>query len=75
MKLFTATVVDGKIEIPSGCLAEGEDVGILARDSEEFLQLTVAEEEELIEALEQVRRGQFVDGMELLEEIRRGGEA
>lgn len=70
MKLFTATVVDGKVEIPLGCLKEGEQVVILARDGEEFFQLTPAEEEELLEALEQVRRGQFVDGEALLEEIR-----
>lgn len=70
MKLITGTVVGGKVEIPPETLAEGESVAVLVPEIEEAIQLGAEEEDELLQALAEVRRGEFVDGVELLREIR-----
>ncbi len=70
MKVITGTVVDGKIEVPAGELSDGESVAILARDSDEPIRLTAEQDEELSRAVEEIRRGKFVEGDELLAELR-----
>jgi hypothetical protein len=70
MKVLSGTVLSGKVEIPAGALAEGERVMILAPDTEAPDRLSAEEEEELLLALEEIRRGEFVDGEALVEEIR-----
>lgn len=60
-------VVGGKIEFDAE-LSEGTPVAILAKD-DSGLQLTVEEENELVEALEDIRRGNFIDGRRLLDEL------
>ena len=60
-------VVGGKIEFDAE-LREGTPVAILAKD-DSGLQLTIEEENELVEALEDIRRGNFIDGRRLLEEL------
>ena len=70
MKVITGTVVDGKIEVPDGALSDGESVAILARDSDEPIRLTAEQDEELSRAFEEIRRGKFVEGDELLAELR-----
>jgi hypothetical protein len=72
MKVITGTVVDGKVELPAELLAEGVHVMILAPDSDEPIRLSTAEESELLEAMEAINRGDFVDGDDLLNEIRSG---
>lgn len=70
MKSSPGTVLHGKVDVPPGALAEGEHVMILAPEGEAPVRLTAEEEEELMLALEEIRRGEFVDGEDLLEEIR-----
>ncbi len=70
MKVITGTVVDGKIEVPAGALSDGESVAILARGSDEPIRLTAEQDEELSRAVEEIRRGKFVEGDELLAELR-----
>jgi len=70
MKVITGTVVDGKVEVPSDALEEGAPVAILAPDPDEPIQLTPAEEQDLLAAVEEIRRGEFVDGHDLLNELR-----
>jgi hypothetical protein len=69
--VITGRVVDGKIEV-QGDLQEGTAVAILAADEGGF-QLNAKEEEELVAALEEIRRGNYVDGRELLRELKSSG--
>jgi hypothetical protein len=69
MKIITGTVVDGKIELPAESLAEGSHVMVLAPGSDQPIRLSAAEEQELLEAMEQIRRGEFMDGQALLAEL------
>lgn len=69
MKIFSAKVTDGKIELPPDAFPEGSEVTVVSSDAEPF-QLTPEEVTELRESLEQVQRGKFVDGDEFLQELR-----
>ena len=69
MRVITGTVVDGKIELPADTLAEGAYVTVLAPEAEP-VHLSPAEERELLEALEQIHGGEYVDGDDLLLELR-----
>ncbi len=68
MKVLTGTVVDGKVEVV-GEVQDGVMVAVLAPDSGGY-RLTPEQEDELETALAQVRSGDFVDGDDLLAEIR-----
>ena len=68
MRIVTGTVVDGKVEVSSE-IEEGTSVAVLAPDGEPVV-LTPAQEEELSRSIRQIRAGQFVDGWDLLEEIK-----
>jgi len=70
MKVITGQVIGGKIEIEAD-LKDGTLVAVLAADESGF-HLSAEEEEELTQALQEIRRGEFVDGRELLRELRRG---
>ena len=70
MRVITGTVVDGKIELPADTLAEGAHVTVLAPEAEEPVHLSAVEERELLEALEQIHGGEYVDGDDLLLELR-----
>lgn len=70
MRMFTGKVVGGKVEVPADAFPEGSDVTVLMSDSEESFELSPEQVAELKESLEQVRRGEYVDGDELLKELR-----
>ncbi len=70
MKAITGTVVGGQVEVPEEFATEGVQVVILALESGEPVQLSPAEERELWEAMEDIRRGDYVDGETLLSELR-----
>jgi dihydrodipicolinate synthase/N-acetylneuraminate lyase len=65
MKLFTGIVVGGRIEVPEDLVTEGAQVIVLAPESGGAIVLSAAEEQELLEAMEEIRRGECVDGDEL----------
>ena len=69
MKLVTAQVVDGSIEVPPE-IVDGSQVAILAADDEEPLTLSPSEEQELSAALADIKAGRYVDGWALLEELK-----
>ncbi len=69
MKLVTAQVIDGKIEVPPE-IVDGSQVAILAADDEAPFALSPGEEEELSEALAEIEAGRYVDGWKLLEELK-----
>jgi hypothetical protein len=70
MKVITGTVIDGRVEIPAEAVAEGAHVMVLAPESDEPIRLSPAEEQELLEAMEQIRRGEYMEGQDLLSELR-----
>jgi hypothetical protein len=73
MKVATGVVVDGKVVVEGEALAEGSTVTVVLRDDEETFDLTPEEEEELLESIAQIERGEFVTGEQLLERLRRLG--
>jgi hypothetical protein len=72
MKMLTAKVVGGQLDVPVGILEEGTTVTILVPEHEDGEGFEVSEEQKalLLESLEQARRGEGVDGWKLLEELR-----
>ena len=70
MKVMTGTVVNGKIEVPPEALGEGAKVMIVAAEPGGLVRLTQAEEEELLAASEEIRRGKYIDGDDLVRELR-----
>ena len=69
MKVMTARVVDGKIDVGDAQLQEGAAVALLISETSEF-QLTEAEETELEDALSEIKRGEYTDGSQLLRELK-----
>jgi len=70
MKIATGTVIGGKIEVPEEFLAEGSRVMVLASEDTEPIRLSADQERDLSESMDEIRRGEFVDGHELLAELR-----
>lgn len=70
MKAITGTIVDGRIEVPEEFAEEGAQVVVLAPESGKPIVLSEAEERELLEAMEEIRRGEYVTGEDLLSELR-----
>lgn len=68
--MITGTVVGGKVELPGDALGEGAHVAILAPDPDEPVALTADQEQELLSAMEAIRRGEYVNGTDLLAELR-----
>ena len=69
MKVMTGTVVHGKVEVPDS-VAEGAYVMILAPETGGPIRLTQEEEGELLAAMDEIRRGEFIDGKDLVDELR-----
>jgi hypothetical protein len=70
MRAITGTVTGGRIEVPAELVAEGTQVVVLAPESGEPIVLSPADQRELLEAMEDIRRGEYVDGEDLLSELR-----
>jgi hypothetical protein len=70
MRIFRARVAGGKIEVPSDAFPEGSEVTVVGPETEETFTLTAEQVAELKDSLEQIRRGEYVDGDELLKELR-----
>jgi hypothetical protein len=73
MQLVTGTVVDGKVVIEGAPLEEGAVVAVLARGADEPFTLSEQQENELLAAMEEIERGDFVTVDELLESLRKYG--
>lgn len=71
MKMFSAKVVDGRLDVPDGALPEGTTVTVLVPDEDDAgFKLSESEENELLEAIAACERGEFVDGWQLLRELK-----
>jgi hypothetical protein len=71
MKVTTGRVVGGKIVLDDGTLIEGQTVTVLAPEPGEGFELDEAATQALLASMRQLDEGQFVDGDELLEKLRR----
>ncbi|HEX9940840.1 MAG TPA: hypothetical protein VGG03_02390 [Thermoanaerobaculia bacterium] len=70
MRVTTGKVVEGKIVVEGEPFEEGITVTILAPESDEAVQLSPEEEADLLEAMAEADAGDFVDGEEVLRELR-----
>ena len=73
MKVATGIVVEGKVVVEGETLAEGETVTVLLREDDETFELTPEEEDELLESIAAIERGEYVSGEQVLERLRRFG--
>ncbi len=73
MKVATGIVVDGKVAVEGTALTEGSTVTVMLRDVEDTFTLSSEDENELLESIAAIERGEFVSGEELLERLRRFG--
>ena len=71
MKLLTAKVIDGQLDLPEGVLEEGVTITLLVPEEDEDFELTEEQQEELAQALAEADRGEGVDGWQFLAELRR----
>lgn len=65
MQVTTGTVIDGKVVVEGATLPEGAVVTVLSRGAEESFTLTSRQEDELLAAIGEIVRGDFV-GLEAL---------
>jgi len=70
MKILTAQVVDGRLDVPEGSFQEGDTVTLLVPEAEEGFHLSSEEQALLLESVAQADRGEVVDGWQLLDELR-----
>lgn len=73
MQVATGVVVDGKVVVEGVALEEGSVVAVLARGADEPFHLSESEEDELLAAMQEIERGDFVTLEELLDSLRNGG--
>jgi len=66
MQVTTGTVVDGKVVVEGATLPEGAVVAVLSRGVEESFTLSSTQEDELLAAMAEVERGDFVGLEDLL---------
>ena len=73
MQVTTGTVVDGKVVVEGIPLVEGSVVAVLSREPYEPLSLSAQDEDELLAAVAEIERGEFISPEELLESLRKYG--
>lgn len=73
MQVTTGTVVGGKVVVGDVPLVEGAVVAVLSREPGEPVALSAQDEEELLAAIAEIERGEFVSPEELLESLRKYG--
>lgn len=73
MRVLAGKVIDGKVEIGDE-LEEGSTVAVLAIGSEPP-QLTPEDEQELVDARDEIRAGHYVDGRKVVADLRARAKA
>ena len=70
MQVATGTVVNGKIVLEGVSLTEG---AVVTRGADESFSLTEAQEDELLAAMAEIERGEYVTLEELLQSLPKHG--
>lgn len=73
MRITPGTVVGGKVVVDGASLDEGAVVAVLSRDPDGTFTLSPADEQELLAAVAEIERGEFVPMETLLEGLRKYG--
>ena len=73
MQVTTGTVIGGKVVVEGVPLVEGSLVAVLSREPEESFTLSSEDEDELLTAMTEIERGEFVSADKLLESLRKFG--
>ena len=71
MQVITGTVVDGRVVVQGAALPEGALVTVLTRGANESFTLSAEDEDELLEALAEIDRGEHLSLEQLLETLPR----
>jgi hypothetical protein len=69
MQVATGTVVNGKVIVEGVSLQEGALVAVVARGADEPFSLSVTQEDELLAAMAEIQRGEFITLEQLLAEL------
>jgi hypothetical protein len=72
MRVTLGTVVGGKV-VEGDALDEGAVVAVLSRDLDGSFTLSADDEQELLAAVAEIERGEFVPAEALLEDLRKYG--
>ncbi len=73
MQVATGTVVNGKIIVEGVSLTEGAVVAVVTRGADETFSLTETQESELLAAMAEIERGEYVTLEELLQSLPKHG--
>ena len=73
MQVTTGTVVGGMVVVEGAPLAEGAVVAVLSALPDEAFTLSERDEDELLAAMAEIERGEFVTAQELLESLSKHG--
>ena len=73
MQIATGTVVNGKVVVEGVLLEEGAVVAVLTRGADEPFSLSEQEESELLAAIDEIERGDFITPDELFDSLRKYG--
>ncbi len=71
MRVATGKIVAGKVVLEGEPFEEGVTVAVIAADDSESFELSPEQEAELLEAIAEIDRGEFVDGADLLRSLKR----
>jgi hypothetical protein len=66
MQVISGTVVEGRVLLQDAVLPEGARVTVLTRGTDEGFTLSSEDEDELVDALAEIDRGEFVSPEQLL---------
>ena len=69
MQVVTGTVIGGQVVLQGAALPEGARVTVLARGADEGFTLSVEDEDELLEAIAEIDRGEHVSLNELMQTL------
>ena len=73
MQVATGTGINGKIVLEGVSLTEGEIVTVVTRGADESFSLTETQENELLAAMAEIERGEYVTLEELLQSLPQHG--
>lgn len=73
MQVALGTVVNGQIVVEGVPLVEGAVVAVVSRGPDERFALSAEDEAELVAAIAEVERGEFISADELLESLKKFG--